>query len=429
MKRSLALIALTVILLAAATAAEGPRKVALVIGNSDYPQGRLLNPVNDANDMAAALKNLGFAVTLKTNANRKTMREAIDDFGAGLGDSDIALFYYSGHGVQLSGENYLVPVSADVKLPDDLPDEAVPLNRLLSRMGAHKGGTNIVILDACRNNPFPSASRGMERGLAVVGTKPPESLIVYSTEAGSTADDGEGRNGAFTGTLLGHIAEDKPFADILMEVNAEVQRKTSNVQKPAQYQNLTRVVRLNGEGGMLAEGQDGAAGEAPQRAERQVPSGSKPQTTSIAMAIKKSREKGLEKGINQISASYMLGNPSGLVIDGKYALTGWLFADGTILAGHFHKYDADRQKYVDVDPAFGGALIGGGLNLCLWGWFRPAIGLMLGFVNSGIAGAADASLNAMVFGHWGLSCRILGIVGSQLPYSGGGIALGVCYKF
>jgi uncharacterized caspase-like protein len=113
-------------------------------------------------------------------------------------------------------------------------------------MNAGGAGTNVIILDACRNNPFPQASKGMEKGLAIVGQKPPESVIVYATEAGETADDGSGCNGVFTAALLRNIKRVEEFTAILRDVNAEVRRDTNQKQKPAKYDNLTRAVYLAG---------------------------------------------------------------------------------------------------------------------------------------------------------------------------------------
>ena len=195
--------------------------------------------------MAQALEDLGFSVMLGTNADKKAMYHLIDDFGLDIRGADIALFYYSGHGVQVNGQNYLIPIAAEITIPTDVETESVQLGRVLARMEAGEAGTNIVILDACRDNPFPQATRGMGRGLAVVAEKPPESVIVYSTEAGETADDGNGRNGVFTAALLKNIHRDEEFSVILRDVNAEVRQDTRQAQRPAKYDNLTRAVYLS----------------------------------------------------------------------------------------------------------------------------------------------------------------------------------------
>ncbi|HEY9053940.1 MAG TPA: caspase family protein, partial [Rectinemataceae bacterium] len=216
------------------------KKVALVIGNSAYDIGPLKNAGNDASDMATALRSLGFSVTLGLDATKRSMYQLIDQFGAAIRGADIALFYYSGHGVQSGGENYLIPVGAEISIASDVELEGVQLQRLIGRMNAAGAGTNVIILDACRNNPFPQAVRDMARGLAVVGQKPPESIIVYATEAGETADDGSGRNGVFTASLLRHLSRNEEFTVILRDVNADVRKETEQKQRPAKYDNLTR---------------------------------------------------------------------------------------------------------------------------------------------------------------------------------------------
>ena len=228
------------------------RKVALVIGNANYASRPLRNPANDAEDLAAALRGIGFTVSLAKDASKKTMYQLVDQFGADIRGAEIALFYYSGHGVQANGENYLIPVGAEISLASDVEIEGVQLARIMGRLNAGGAGTNVVILDACRNNPFPQASKGMEKGLAVVGAKPPESLIVYATEAGETADDGTGRNGIFTAALLRNIKRSEEFTAILRDVNAEVRQETGQKQKPAKYDNLTRAVYLAGAGSAAA---------------------------------------------------------------------------------------------------------------------------------------------------------------------------------
>ena len=239
------------------------KKVALVIGNSAYATGPLRNPANDAADIAAALREIGFSVALGMDANKKTMYQLVDQFGSDIRGADIALFYYSGHGVQAGGENYLIPVGADISIASDVEIEGVQLQRLMGRMNAGGAGTNIVILDACRNNPFPQASKGMEKGLAVVGQKPPESVIVYATEAGETADDGSGRNGVFTAALLRNIKRGEELTAIIRDVNAEVRRETNQKQKPAKYDNLTRAVYLAGTSAVAASASSAPMAPAP----------------------------------------------------------------------------------------------------------------------------------------------------------------------
>jgi hypothetical protein len=224
-----------------------PKKIALVIGNAAYQNiPALRNAGNDARDMAASLERIGFLVLLGTDADRRIMRSLIDDFNTRIRGADIALFYYSGHGVQMDGENYLVPVSADVAVASDVPDECIPLSRIVGRMDEAGAGTNIIILDACRDNPFKAVTRGIERGLSVVTQKPPESIIVYATAENEKAEDGTGRNGTFTGALLANLERKEAFADILLDVKAEVRKESADRQKPAVFENLTHHVYLAG---------------------------------------------------------------------------------------------------------------------------------------------------------------------------------------
>ena len=136
-----------------APAAADESRVALVIGNAAYKDSPLRNPANDASDMAAALREVGFAVTLRTNVGPRDMRAAIREFSQKLKKGGVGLFYFAGHGVQSKGRNYLMPVNADIKEEFELEDEAVDANRVLAGMEEAGNRVNNVILDACRNNP------------------------------------------------------------------------------------------------------------------------------------------------------------------------------------------------------------------------------------------------------------------------------------
>jgi hypothetical protein len=210
-------------------------RVALIIGNGDYTNVPLKNPPNDAQDLAKALKDLGFSINLVVNGDLIAMNRAIRDFGNAIKRPDaIALFYYSGHGIQYQGANYLIPAKADIQDADELSYAAINAEAVYSKMQSAGDKTNIIILDACRNNPFPGTERSLERGLAVVGTiQPPQSLIVYATAPGKTAQDGEGKNGVFTSALLRHIAD--PGIDVelmIRRVREEVMSTTGGAQVP-----------------------------------------------------------------------------------------------------------------------------------------------------------------------------------------------------
>jgi hypothetical protein len=231
------IVLLSAIPLAAETASETlpEARIALVIGNSAYPNVPLKNPANDARDISAALKKLGFQVNLVIDGDLAAMSRAIRDFGAAIKRPDaVALFYYSGHGVQYRGANYLIPAKADIQAPDELSFSAVNAEQIYAKMEASGDRTNIVLLDACRNNPFPGSERASERGLAVVGTiQPPQSLIVYATAPGKTAQDGEGRNGVFSSALLKHLSDPGLDVEIMFRrVRDEVISATGGAQVP-----------------------------------------------------------------------------------------------------------------------------------------------------------------------------------------------------
>jgi hypothetical protein len=179
-------------------------RYALVIGNSHYQYSPLKNPVNDAKDMAEALKQVGFEVLLELDANQQHMEEAIDRFARQLTPGSIALFYFAGHGVQVNGENYLIPVGADINRQSDVRYKAVNTGQVLNAMGDSNNNLNIIILDACRNNPLPRSYRSAARGLARM-EGPKGTIFGFATSPGSVAADGERDNGLYTEQLLKHM--------------------------------------------------------------------------------------------------------------------------------------------------------------------------------------------------------------------------------
>ncbi|OAD20844.1 peptidase C14 caspase catalytic subunit p20, partial [Candidatus Thiomargarita nelsonii] len=164
---------------------------------------KLANPVNDAKDMAAVLKTLGFQVTVKLNATKRTMKKAVREFGQGLRDGDVALFFYSGHGLQSDNSNYLVPREADIKSDAEIEFEAFNASRVFGEMKqANKGGVNIMILDACRDNPFQTNSKNIKKGLADMRS-PVGSLLAYATAPNlASYGDSQQRNSIYTKYLL-----------------------------------------------------------------------------------------------------------------------------------------------------------------------------------------------------------------------------------
>jgi hypothetical protein len=184
------------------------RLAALVIGNVDYVDaGELKNPVNDAADISAKLTECGFTVATRLNCSHRTMDQAIRDFKEALKDSDVGLFFFAGHGMQVDGDNYLAAVDTDVADEIAAKHSSLALNKVIEVMVKADNASSIIILDACRNNPFERAwSRSMSsRGLAPVYA-PRGTLVAYATSPGQVASDGSDRNGAYTAALLQHIA-------------------------------------------------------------------------------------------------------------------------------------------------------------------------------------------------------------------------------
>ena len=217
-------------------AVENQKRTALIIGNSKYEEvGTLQNPKNDANDMAKALKELGFDVILVTDANLKTMNNAIDEFHQKLKKGGVGLFFYAGHGLQVEGENYLIPIDAKLAAKGDINYETVPVGKILSKMEDAGNDANIIILDACRNNPFSKRSwnRSLNtRGLAQI-LAPKGSYISYATAPGDVAGDGEGKNGIFTSHLLKHIkTPNLSIEELFKKVRQGVTQETKQKQIP-----------------------------------------------------------------------------------------------------------------------------------------------------------------------------------------------------
>ena len=204
MVRLWALLALALATGVSVAATDGGARVALVIGNAGYRSAPLTNPVNDARAVSRSLRELGFKVVSLENASLKQMSDAVRDFGDAL-QGGVGLFYYAGHGVQAQGRNFLVPVDADIEREDEVPYKAFDVGQVLAKMEAAKNPLNIVILDACRNNPFVRASRGGGGGLAQMDA-PTGSIVAFATAPGAEAADGSSGNGLYTSQLLRHMA-------------------------------------------------------------------------------------------------------------------------------------------------------------------------------------------------------------------------------
>ncbi len=215
------------------------KRVALVIGNGAYTKAKPLpNPSNDAADMAQTLRDLGFEVISGVNQTKRQTETLIREFGTKLAASGgIGLFYYAGHGIQVGGENYIVPVDADIPEEDEVAYSAVPISLVLSKMMTAKNDLNIVILDACRNNPFARSWRSFRDnsnsdGLAKI-SPPTGTLVLYATEPGKVASDGAGRNGLFTEALLKQIKKPNiEYDQMVKALSADVWQKSNKQQLP-----------------------------------------------------------------------------------------------------------------------------------------------------------------------------------------------------
>ncbi|MBB4260749.1 MULTISPECIES: caspase family protein [unclassified Bradyrhizobium] len=226
--------------------AQAQKRVALVIGNSAYKSApKLGNPVNDAGLIGGMLKKAGFdTVDVRQDLSAPEMRKALREFGTRTRDADIAVIYYAGHGMEVDGTNYLIPTDAALEADTDVYDEALPIDRVLVSIEPAKQ-LRLVILDACRDNPFAKtmkrtvASRAIGRGLAKIEPTTPNTMIAFAAKAGSTASDGDSRNSPFATALAEHLP--KPGLDLRKAfgfVRDDVLKSTANKQEPFVYGSL-----------------------------------------------------------------------------------------------------------------------------------------------------------------------------------------------
>lgn len=214
-------------------------RVALVIGNAGYATARLANPKNDAEQIARTLKGVGFDVIKQTDADMATMRQAFIEFSRRLKNQDsVGVFYYAGHAVQVAGQNYLIPVGADISSESEIPVQAVNLQELLGAMKGAAARVKIAILDSCRNNPFESSTRGLSRGLAAV-TAPAGTLIAYATAPGEVALDGNDGHSPFTAALTRVIpTPGLEIEEVFKRTRAAVLEATDSQQTPWEHSSL-----------------------------------------------------------------------------------------------------------------------------------------------------------------------------------------------
>ncbi|MDD2332130.1 MAG: SUMF1/EgtB/PvdO family nonheme iron enzyme, partial [Candidatus Cloacimonetes bacterium] len=230
MKRLVTIVVLMLVIVSANAA-----RKALLIGNSAYSEKRLDNPVNDARALDTKLRELGFITTLKTDLDKEQFESTVDSFSRSLSMNDEAVFYYAGHGVQVDNVNYLVPLKANIEEEYQCPYRAVNANYILDALTKSK--VSIIILDACRNNPYSWRRSGI-RGLAPVDVEFGGQLVIFSTAAGSEAKDGDGKNSPFAASLINHISTPNLDLDNLIRSVGEDLSKYK--QTPAIYGFLSK---------------------------------------------------------------------------------------------------------------------------------------------------------------------------------------------
>src|SRR5712671_5267745 len=228
-------------------------RVALVIGQSNYHSVVALpNPANDAGAMSRLLGDAGFDVTSAADLSQNEMREKVSDFAAKVaakGPDTVALVFYAGHGLQIDGENFLVPVDVDPKREADIPMQAVRLNDILNTLTSVPSKMRFLLLDACRNNPFPEINKSVGRGLAIVDAKigAPNTFLSFSTSPGAEAEDGSGANSPYTTALLVAVKESNiPVEETFKHVRVAVNKSTDGRQTPWDSSSLTEDFRFSG---------------------------------------------------------------------------------------------------------------------------------------------------------------------------------------
>ncbi len=221
----------------AAPPVSGRKRLALVIGNGAYREAPLKNPVNDARALSAKLRALGFEVMLGENLGQREMSRLVVQFGERLAGHDVGMFFFAGHGIQIKGKNYLIPVDALIRSENSVRAETVDVDAVLDQLSPSP--LNVVILDACRNNPFERRFRSVSGGLAQMEA-PKGTLIAYATSPGKVALDGEGENSTYTTALLRALGEPGlPLESVFKRVRGEVARQTGDLQVPWESSSLT----------------------------------------------------------------------------------------------------------------------------------------------------------------------------------------------
>ncbi|HEX6911897.1 MAG TPA: caspase domain-containing protein, partial [Longimicrobium sp.] len=239
-------------LLPAMLPAQAERRVALIIGNGAYENvGPLRNPVNDARAMAQTLSRMGFEVLLRENRNEDEVKQDIREWGRRLDQNSVALFYYSGHGIQVKGENYIVPVDAEIASEEEVEYGAVNTGLVMAQMERARSRVNIVFLDACRNNPFARSFRSAAQGLAMVNA-PAGTFIAYATAPGDVASDGTAAagNGLYTQQLLRFLSQPGlPIEQMHKQVRIAVSQASNGDQVPWESSSIMGDFFFAGNGG------------------------------------------------------------------------------------------------------------------------------------------------------------------------------------
>lgn len=265
--------------------------VALVIGNSSYKSAPLRNPISDATAIGENLRDLGYQTQILTNADFKPLKKSIVKFSKQMRGAEIGLFYYAGHGIQYKGKNYLIPVDANIQTEEDIAIEGVDMGYVFGKMAAAKAQVNIIILDACRNNPFERSWSGGGQGLAVMDA-PAGSLVAYATAPGQVALDGDGldaKHSVYTAALLDSMRSDgASIEEIFKDVRRRVRESTNGKQIPWESTSLEGDVVLKPGGSLRRKSAlfvDEFAKQWPQIDDAKIPMQTKKFDTQQAQAI------------------------------------------------------------------------------------------------------------------------------------------------
>ena len=253
LRRSLLNVLVPATILLGASPAFAENRLALVIGQSTYRSVPALpNPVNDAKAVTQMLTDSGFEVSSASDLSQSQLRETVSEFAgkiAAKGSDTVALMFYAGHGLQIDGENFLVPVDVDPKRESDIPMQAVRLNDILNTLTSVPSKMRFLLLDSCRNNPFPEINKSVGRGLAIVDAKigAPNTFLSFSTSPGAEAEDGAGANSPYTTALLAAAKESNiPVEETFKRVRLAVNKATDGRQTPWDSSSLTEDFRFSG---------------------------------------------------------------------------------------------------------------------------------------------------------------------------------------